>query len=35
MESQTNQTASEERVQVYRNDFYHGILQLAKKLFMF
>ncbi|SMP05151.1 hypothetical protein SAMN06265375_101626 [Muriicola jejuensis] len=35
MDTQTNQTPSDEKVQVYRNDFYHGILQLAKKLFMF
>lgn len=35
MDKQAPKTSSEERVQVYRNDFYHGILQLAKKLFMF
>jgi hypothetical protein len=34
MDTQTNQTSSQEKVQVYRNDFYHGILRLAKKLFM-
>jgi len=33
MESQ-NRIASEERVQVYRNDFFSGILLLTKKLFM-
>lgn len=35
MESQVNQIATEEKVQVYRNDFLSGFLRLTKKLFMF
>jgi hypothetical protein len=34
MDTQTNHAPAEEKVQVYRNDFYNGILVLAKKLFM-
>ena len=29
-----NHIASEEKVQVYRNDFFSGFLRLTKKLFM-
>lgn len=34
MNSQINHIASEEKVQVYRNDFISGFLRLTKKLFM-
>lgn len=34
MNSQTNHIAAEEKVQVYRNNFLGGIVQLTKKLFM-
>ncbi len=34
MDPQMNHLPAEEEVQVYRNDFYSGILMLAKKLFM-
>lgn len=33
MEAQINKS-TEEEIQVYRNDFYSGILMLTKKLFM-
>lgn len=29
-----NNIAPEEKIQVYRNDFFSGFLQLTKKLFM-
>lgn len=29
-----NNIASEQKVQVYHNDFFSGILRLTKKLFM-
>ncbi|TDT46414.1 hypothetical protein CLV90_0464 [Maribacter spongiicola] len=34
MNSQINHTASENKIQVYRNDFFTGFLRLTKKLFM-
>jgi hypothetical protein len=34
MDAQLNHIASEEKVQVYRNDFFSGFLRLTKKLFM-
>ncbi len=34
MEAQVNQRPAEKEVQVYRNDFYSGILMLTRKLFM-
>ncbi len=34
MDAQINQRPAEEEVQVYRNDFYSGIIMLARKLFM-
>jgi hypothetical protein len=34
MNSQFNYNAAEEKVQVYRNDFFSGFLRLTKKLFM-
>ncbi len=33
MEAQMNSTAKEE-IQVYKNDFYSGLVLLARKLFM-
>jgi len=33
MEAQMNRTEKNE-IQVYRNDFYSGIIMLARKLFM-
>ncbi len=34
MDAQMNHAPTQEEIQVYRNDFYSGILMLAKKLFM-
>ncbi len=34
MDTQINHRPAEEEVQVYRNDFYSGILMLTRKLFM-
>jgi len=34
MDTQLNHISSEEKVQVYRNDFFSGFLRLTKKLFM-
>ena len=34
METSQNHKPAEEEIQVYRNDFYSGIVMLAKKLFM-
>ena len=34
MEAQINHSPVEEEVQVYKNDFYSGLIMLAKKLFM-
>lgn len=34
MEAQMNQMPTQKEIQVYRNDFYSGIVMLAKKLFM-
>ena len=34
MESQMQQMSTQEEVQVYRNDFWSGIVMLTKKLFM-
>jgi hypothetical protein len=34
MNSQLNHIATEEKVQVYRNDFFSGFLRLTKKLFI-
>lgn len=34
MNYQINQSTTEEKVQVYRNDFLSGFLRLTKKLFM-
>ena len=35
MDTQFDHFASEEKVQVYRNDFFSGFLRLTQKLFMF
>jgi len=34
MNSQMNHITSENKVQVYKNDFFSGFLRLTKKLFM-
>lgn len=34
MEAQINHRPAEKEVQVYHNDFYSGIVMLARKLFM-
>lgn len=34
MESKLNATNVEEEIQVYRNNFYSGVVLLVKKLFM-
>lgn len=34
MEAQINQTSTEKEIQVYKNDFFSGIVMLARKLFM-
>ena len=34
MESQKNHTPVEKEIQVYKNDFFSGVVLLAKKLFM-
>lgn len=34
MDAQMNHAPSREEIQVYRNDFFSGIVMLAKKLFM-
>lgn len=34
MEAQFNNLPREEEVQVYRNDFFSGMMLLVKKLFM-
>jgi hypothetical protein len=34
MDAQMNHAPAQEKIQVYQNDFYHGILKLVKKLFM-
>jgi len=34
MESQLNQRKPEKEIQVYHNEFFRGILILARKLFM-
>ena len=34
MDAQMNHAPTQEEIQVYRNDFFSGILMLAKKLFM-
>ena len=34
MEAQINHRPAEKEVQVYRNEFYSGLIMLAKKLFM-
>ncbi len=34
MDAQMTQTPTEDEVQVYRNDFFSGIVMLPKKLFM-
>jgi len=34
MEAQINQTQSREEIQVYRNDFFSGMMLLMKRLFM-
>jgi len=34
MESQISNLPTEEEVQVYRNDFYSGLMLLLKKIFM-
>jgi len=35
MESQLTHRKPEKKIQVYRNEFFRGILTLARKLFMF
>ena len=34
MEAQINHAPAREEIQVYRNDFFRGIVRLTKKLFM-
>ena len=34
MEAQMNQAPTREEIQVYKNDFFSGIVQLTRKLFM-
>ena len=34
MEAQINHAPIEEEIQVYKNDFFSGIVLLARKLFM-
>ncbi len=34
MDSQINHAPTQEKIQVYYNDFYHGFIRLTKKLFM-
>lgn len=34
MEAQINNTSVSKEIQVYKNDFYSGIVMLIKKLFM-
>jgi len=34
MEAQINHTPIEEEIQVYKNDFFSGVVLLTKKLFM-
>jgi hypothetical protein len=34
MEAQISHAPSQEEIQVYRNDFFIGIVRLMKKLFM-
>lgn len=35
MDAQINHRPIEEEIQVYKNDFFSGILLLTRKLFMF
>lgn len=35
MDAQINHGPIEEEIQVYRNDFFSGIILLTRKLFMF
>jgi hypothetical protein len=35
MDAQINHRPAEEEIQVYRNEFFSGIIMLTKKLFMF
>ncbi len=35
MDAQINHRSTEEEIQVYRNDFFSGIVMLTRKLFMF
>lgn len=34
MEAQMNHAPTQKEIQVYKNDFFSGIVQLARKLFM-
>ncbi len=34
MKGQLNQSSKTEEIQVYRNDFFSGIVKLTRKLFM-
>lgn len=34
MEAQMNHTSAKEEIQVYKNDFFSGIVMLTRKLFM-
>lgn len=34
MDAQINQAPIEEEIQVYRNEFFSGIIMLTRKLFM-
>jgi len=34
METQMNHAPAQEKIQVYKNDFFSGIILLARKLFM-
>ena len=34
MEAQMNQAPTSQEIQVYKNDFFSGIVLLARKLFM-
>jgi hypothetical protein len=34
MEAQMNHAPAQEEIQVYKNDFFSGVVMLARKLFM-
>jgi hypothetical protein len=35
MEAQINNARAKEKIQVYKNDFFSGVLLLTRRLFMF